>query len=139
LIFQRQGLNPNKDRYTRGQSGGALDDDKAGFYYKSIIRGPKAQQAYFGAHDFHTWQTRVNMNPELYGYEADHLKVGETIKLIAINRKTGYIGSATAQVGNAASAGSSFMDFPTAGIGQGGRTLLKGRTQGCGLQGAKRE
>jgi hypothetical protein len=50
LIFQRQGLNPKKDRYTRGQSGGALDDDNAGFYYKSIIRGPKAQQAYFGAH-----------------------------------------------------------------------------------------
>ncbi len=32
----------------------------------------------------------------------DQLWVGETIKLIAINRKTGYLGTVTTEVGNAA-------------------------------------
>ena len=104
LIFQRKGLNPHRDGYARGQSGGTLEDNNASFYYNSIIRGPKAADrgVTFFSGDIQAWQASINMNPELYGRYSDHLKIGENIKLIAINRKTGYIGTAITQVGNSA-------------------------------------
>jgi len=50
--------------------------------------------------DFLSWQTATGINPALYKKEADHLRIGERVKVILINRATGYIGTATTQVGN---------------------------------------
>ncbi|HEY9198696.1 MAG TPA: hypothetical protein VIR60_04955 [Gammaproteobacteria bacterium] len=111
LIFERKGLDPNEDGYQRGQGGGAVEGSEAAFYYYSVLRGPYGNNTYFQK-DFETWQADSGMNPDLYARDADHLRIGETIKLIAVNRKTGYIGTATAQVGNAAQNGSGRIDFP---------------------------
>ncbi len=112
LILSRQGLDPNRDGYVRGQGGGALGDGTAGFFYHSLIRGPSGNRTFFND-DFRVWQGKTGMNPALFERQADHLRVGETIKIIAINRQTGYIGSATTPVGNAASgaAGEGRIDF----------------------------
>jgi hypothetical protein len=41
---------------------------------------------------FKHWQTKSGMNPAFYQREFNHLKLGEPIKVIAINRATGYGG-----------------------------------------------
>ena len=40
------------------------------------------------------WQVKTGVNPELHGRNADHLRPGEKVKVIMINRATGYIGTA---------------------------------------------
>jgi len=111
LIFQRKGLDPDSDGYVAGQNGGVLESDTAGFYYNSIMRGPQSNGTFF-RQDFETWQSKVGMDPDFYEREADHLRTGEQIKLVAVNRRTGYIGTVTTTVGNAASNGSGKIDFP---------------------------
>jgi len=112
LIFSRKGLDPNRDTFLRGQGGGALDNGTAGLFYHSMIRGPVFRSTFFGD-DFRTWQGKAGMNPDLFERKSDQLRVGETIKIIAINRKTGYIGTVTTPVGNAASGaiGEGRIDF----------------------------
>ena len=40
------------------------------------------------------YQAASNVSEELRGYKADHLRIGEKVKVIMINRATGYVGSA---------------------------------------------
>lgn len=42
---------------------------------------------------FSKFQQHNEMNPELYERESDHLRPGERVKVVAINRATGYMGS----------------------------------------------
>jgi len=46
------------------------------------------------------WGEKTNVNPELRTKSADHLRVGEKVKVVLINRATGYIGTALAEVGH---------------------------------------
>ena len=43
---------------------------------------------------FARWQTEAGMNPKFHERVADHVRAGEPVRIIAINRATGYIGSA---------------------------------------------
>lgn len=115
-ILARKGLVPTE--YARGQGSGLLDDGNSSFYYRAMVPGGSISSAYtLGSFD--AFQTRAGINPAFHQRKADHLRVGEFVKVIAVNRKTGYIGTVTTQVGNAATnsdgtqgIGQSFVDFP---------------------------
>ncbi|WP_158683445.1 hypothetical protein, partial [Pseudoalteromonas sp. T1lg24] len=68
------------------------------FSYQLHMRGPKTLSnhilhEYRGEDGFSLYQSKSHMNPELHRREADHLKPNEMLRIILINRKTGYIGS----------------------------------------------
>lgn len=63
-----------------------------------------------GADAFKQWQIASQMNEQFYQREADHLRQGEPVRVIAINRATGYIGSLTTDV-KSEGAGN-FLSFP---------------------------
>ena len=106
LITERQGLK--LDEYARSNNGGVAEDENK-FFYKVLIRGPQNSDVFAGR--FLAFQQRTQIEPELQGREADHLRVGEEVQLVAINRKTGYIGTSKANVGSGGQ-GSSRIDFP---------------------------
>ncbi|WP_148275735.1 hypothetical protein [Rheinheimera nanhaiensis] len=67
------------------------------FNYQIMIRGPADIFSTFIYNDreaaFTKFQSNAQMNPELHRRFADHLKPGEAIRVVLINRKTGYTGS----------------------------------------------
>ncbi|MGI9273768.1 MAG: hypothetical protein ACR2PT_02780, partial [Endozoicomonas sp.] len=89
MILERKGLDEN-DRLS------GVDDQNGLFAYTLMMRGPR--EYVFaglrgGLNNFEKWQARGGMNPELYARDSDHLRPGERVKIIAINRATGYMGS----------------------------------------------
>lgn len=84
------------------------------FYYRMLIPGPLGNLNYgFGAGRSSaaliSWQEAIGMPEEMRGRKANALRPGEQIKLIAVNRPTGYIGTVTATLQNP-TAGR--LDFP---------------------------
>ena len=67
--------------------------------YKMTMRGPDTTLLY-KRQGFSSWQKSHNINLQLRGIKADHLRVGEDVKIIIINRATGYIGSSIAKIGH---------------------------------------
>jgi hypothetical protein len=59
-----------------------------------LFRGPGDDWRNQSAGDWQAYQASSNLNSELRGYKADHLRIGEKIRVIMINRATGYVGSA---------------------------------------------
>ena len=73
------------------------------FFYQIIMRGPTEGIGLgdnFG--DFELWKAAGQMKPELHKRKADHLRPGELVRIIAINRATGYMGSITLPLQSAA-------------------------------------
>ncbi len=101
LITQRNGLR--RDEYIPYNDQGTSENE---FFYKMLIRGRRANDLLTG--DLEAYQEKTQVNPKLIGQNVDFLRAGELIKVIAINRPTGYIGTAVAQVQLAAGA----IDFP---------------------------
>lgn len=60
-------------------------------YYGDLFRRIKG--TYVNELNFGDWQAKSGINPELHQRQADHLKPGDRVELIAINRATGYMGS----------------------------------------------
>ena len=84
-----------------------------GFYYDLWIPGPLAF-SYFGLGTGGTSETKafqeaIGLPPELIGLRTDNLRAGEQLKLIAINRATGYMGSVTTTI---QSPSDGLLDFP---------------------------
>jgi hypothetical protein len=65
--------------------------------YRQIIRGPRKTSTFQS--DIEKWQASTNINEELRGWQADHIRTGEQLKVVMINRATGYIGSSIATYG----------------------------------------
>ncbi|WP_157619272.1 hypothetical protein [Psychromonas aquimarina] len=90
LIAEQKGVSSSY----RGHDGG-VDSSTGEFKYSMKLRGASA--GFFDAlttgNKFNDWQAEGAMNPALHQRKADHLKPGEKIKIIALNRKTGYIGT----------------------------------------------
>ncbi|MCG7982336.1 MAG: hypothetical protein JAY90_06230 [Candidatus Thiodiazotropha lotti] len=103
LITERHGL---KDSEVSKNFIG-VDDEKGTFYYTIQVVGAREGRLNIhgytsrwrsGPDGFQQWQAKGQMNPELYERKADHLRPGEPIQLIAINRATGYIGTLITEV-----------------------------------------
>jgi len=112
LITQRKGLKKSEVTY-HDVSG--LDEDKNKMFYQMLIRGPISSGSdiavsQLDARRFESFQSKMKMNEALYQRASDHLRPQEGIRIIAINRKTGYIGSV--QTTFASQHGSGNISFP---------------------------
>lgn len=47
---------------------------------------------------FEAWQAAGNMDPKFYERNSDHLRIGEVVRIVAINRATGYMGTRRTRV-----------------------------------------
>jgi len=106
LVTSRKGLRPNESNPYHG--GGAGDESESIVNYCLLMRGP-ASFNYLRQMKFEDWAAATNINEELQGRQADHLRVGEQVKVIMINRATGYIGSAVGTFGE--NLGSGLISF----------------------------
>ena len=94
LLTQRKGINQNelgKNRSYYGVEDGA-------FMFQMMISGPSVNafslfESGSSSARFSNFQSNANMHPSLHQRESDHLKPGEAIRIILVNRKTGYLGS----------------------------------------------
>ncbi|MCT7944171.1 hypothetical protein, partial [Shewanella septentrionalis] len=94
LITHRKGLNGNELPVNSSFYGTEAD----AFVFQMMIRGPVGNA--FSLHGkgtgdagFNKFQSQASMNPALHARNSDHLKPGEALRLVLINRKTGYIGT----------------------------------------------
>lgn len=92
LVTQRKGLSQQD-----GLSRYGVEENV--FMYQLFMRGPAASAfspsgRSQGEAGFARYQGESHMNPELHRREADHLRPHERLKIVLINRKTGYIGTA---------------------------------------------
>ncbi|WP_444914063.1 hypothetical protein [Microbulbifer sp. TRSA007] len=104
LITHRRGLR-NQEFTVRSNDG--VDTDEGKIFYQMLVRGPKTRNGSLPTSlSFSDFQSRADMNPKLHERNADHLRPEEPLSIIAINRKTGYIGQVE----------TSFMDYSIPGL-----------------------
>ncbi|WP_299941182.1 hypothetical protein [uncultured Microbulbifer sp.] len=102
LVTHRRGL---RDSEFAIRSNDGVDTDEGKIFYQMLVRGPKTRTGSLSL-GFSDFQSRADMNPKLHEREADHLRPEEPISIIAINRKTGYIGRVE----------TAFMDYSIPGL-----------------------
>ncbi len=90
MITERRGLRP-EDLRLHNQGG----SDGGQIYYQVLMRGETESTLAARRHDFSEWQGRTGIDPELHRRRSDHLRPGEPIRIVAINRASGYVGSVT--------------------------------------------
>ncbi|TQV87444.1 hypothetical protein [Aliikangiella coralliicola] len=103
LITKIEGLR-DSDFSTRKEGG--KDYDTGEFFYSQMIRGPDSAPFDFvdrysrsGTNWYSAWQSEAEMDPSLHEREADHLRPFEKIRVVAINRKTGYMATIRTEYG----------------------------------------
>lgn len=105
LVAERRGLH--EDELYKNYSG--VDEKTGSFRYTIQLRGSKENRyALSGRNDeaaFSKWQSAGGFKEEFQKRAANHLKAGETVRIIAINRPTGYIGSVKVQLQSAVASG----------------------------------
>ena len=96
-IGVQQGLDPNTSLPFAGID--AVDEAQSRINYRMLIRGPSS---FYGPYrrNIESWQSDMQADPAFYSSGADHLRVGEDVRVVMINRKTGYIGTGVGSVGS---------------------------------------
>ena len=106
LITSREGLH--QPEIIPWQSAGPGSENLSLIYYQMLFRGPASKIHYVDpqyshiGNRFEAFQTATKVNEELRSVKADHLRIGEQLKVIIINRATGYIGSSVGTIGGQA-------------------------------------
>src|SRR5690554_1183265 len=96
LISERLGLAAS-DGLWKDELGASAQESR--FYYHTYLRGYSGDRYryslgnYATAQNYADWQAKSGINPELHQRQADHLKPGDRVEIVAINRATGYMGS----------------------------------------------
>lgn len=109
LITKIEGLEPSGGPHLKPKKIKISREDNS-FNYRVRIPGEMATKntwSHYGTRE--EWQEALETPPELSGREFDALRPGEDIRIIAINRPTGYIGTQTVTI-EAADQG--VLDFP---------------------------
>jgi hypothetical protein len=93
LVAERRGLHENELYKTFS----GVDDKQGSFRFTIQLRG-SAENTYAlsgrnGEANFNKWQSAGGFTEEFQKRTANHLKSGEQVRIIAINRPTGYMGS----------------------------------------------
>lgn len=105
LVAERRGLH--EDELYKNYSG--VDEKSGSFRYTIQLRGSKenylAMSGRTGEAAFSKWQSAGGFKEEFQKRAANHLKAGETVRIIAINRPTGYIGSVKVKLESAVASG----------------------------------
>lgn len=93
LVAERRGLHENE--LYKNYSG--VDDKQGSFRFTIQLRGSAenhfALQGRTGEANFNKWQSAGGFTEEFQKRTGNHLKSGEQVRIIAINRPTGYMGS----------------------------------------------
>lgn len=111
MIAERRGLHESE--LYKSYSG--VDANEGSFRYTIHLRGEK--EGLFsiygidqGGKNFSKWQSAGGFKEEFQKRNANHLKPGEMVRIIAINRPTGYMGSLRYRLESADASGG-FMGF----------------------------
>ena len=110
LITQRSGLNEHE----HADASRTQLDGNNNFTYTLAIRSPEDMHSFkrLGHDNFVSWQASNKMSPALQSYKADFLRTGEQVRVVAINRPTGYIGTATTVLTSASDGGDLTVRVP---------------------------
>ena len=116
LVMDRHGLPQDEiDKAVKTDTG--LTKGEQGFYYRLMLRGPMDSAINSGrlhstkwllARLCHQLQTRRTFQKR----EANHLKPGEWVRIVIINRPTGYIGTQRVQLKDASTNAGSSLNVP---------------------------
>ena len=109
MILERKGLSA-EDKLS------GVDADNGLFAYTLRMRGAREyiNSVYHkdnNLNNFQQLQAKGGMNPELYARQSDHLRPGERVKIVALNRATGYIGTLTTTMQAAGSQSGNEISF----------------------------
>ncbi|MDG9925147.1 MULTISPECIES: hypothetical protein [unclassified Pseudomonas] len=111
LVAERRGLHESE--LYKNYSG--VDSETGSFRFTIHLRGEK--EGIFslwgidqGGKEFTKWQSAGGFKEEFQKRNANHLKPGEMVRIIAINRPTGYMGSLRYQL-ESADVSSGYMGF----------------------------
>lgn len=111
LVAERRGLH-EKELY-KNYSG--VEEETGSFRYTIHLRG-SVENYYTASYNnrgeagFQKWQSEGGFKEEFQKRTANHLKAGETVRIIAINRPTGYMGSVRVPL-QAATASGNLLNF----------------------------
>ncbi|WP_396589154.1 hypothetical protein [Bermanella sp. R86510] len=98
LITERSGLN-TEDFRRSGLIDDTAQDSNGNFSYTIAIRSPEDSFAVRSRRfAFDKWQAESKINPALHSQQSDFLRVGEQLRIVAINRATGYMGTVTTEL-----------------------------------------
>jgi hypothetical protein len=113
LITERHGLKDSEltDIFL------GVSSESGTFHYTidivGALEGIMNDFGYTTGGQYKQWQVSGQMNPKFYQRRADHLRPGEQVRIVAINRASGYTGSITTEMKAAGSGGSSAeISFP---------------------------
>lgn len=117
LIMEREGLGAQE---VGSYASSGVNQDAEQFVYRLLIRGPGDGLSFVSARDrdFADWQSRAGMAPELHSRASDHIRAGEEVEIVAINRVTGYIGTTTTTM-RSADQNAGQLSFPISAIRMG--------------------
>ena len=99
LVTARTGLTSGE---VNGRLSVGLNQDEEQVAYRVLLRGRKDSHLNIGGGartpDYTAWATANKMAEPFQQRDADHLKPGEFVKVVAINRATGYVGTARVEL-----------------------------------------
>ncbi len=103
LILERRGLKQQEAEYRPAV---AYDEEKNKVAYRIMLRGNRDWNLNVGGgvdrrQSFEDWATEYQLTEPFQQREADHPRPGEFVKIVAINRATGYTGTARVQLSGA--------------------------------------
>lgn len=100
LIMERRGLKEEEADYRPAVE---YDEENNEVGYRILLRGPYDHANNIGGGvdrraSYEEWATESQLTEPFKTREGDHPRPGETIKIVAINRATGYIGTQRVQL-----------------------------------------
>jgi len=113
LILERKGL---KDEEINGRVESGLGKDDKYFFYRLMLRGPMDNALNIGGTvrtgTWEEWSTKNKLAEPFRKRESDLLKPGEWIRLVIINRVTGYMSSKRIQLSDASKNARNTLSIP---------------------------
>ena len=107
LITERIGIPKDEEklRVIGGHGEGLTESGQ--FTFTFAIRSPEDMLSMHSKrHDgWEAWQADNKINPDLHSRQSDFIRSGEKIRIVAINRATGYMGSSLATMGGTSGGG----------------------------------
>jgi hypothetical protein len=117
LILERKGLTEAEAKKSEIGNATGVNDKADHFFYRLMLRGPMDNALNIGggiqrSGTWNEWATRYKLPEPYQKREADHLKSGEWIRLVLINRVTGYMATQRVQLNDASQNASGFLSLP---------------------------